>query len=63
VKLSKGEIERAMKNTEGIYLEYLFDEPILKGATIYLTYLLDKPESEKERHTKTIMIDLKQYSR
>ena len=63
VKLPKGEVERAMKNTEEIHPEYLFDEPILKGPTIYLTYLLDKPESEKERHTKTIIIDLKKYSR
>ena len=63
VKLPKGEIERAMKNTEEIHPEYLFDEPILNGTTIYLTYLLNKPESEKEQLTKTITIDLKKYSR
>jgi hypothetical protein len=63
VKLPKGEIEKAMKNMEEIYPEYLFDEPILKGTTVYLTYLLDKPEKRKKRHTKTIMIDLKNYSR
>jgi len=63
VKLLKGEIERAMKSTEEIHPEYLFDEPILKGTTVYLTYLLDKTEKGKKRHTKTIMIDLKNYSR
>jgi hypothetical protein len=59
VKLPRGEIERAMKNTKETEPEFLFDEPILKGTTVYLTYLLDKPESGKKRHTKTIMIDLK----
>jgi hypothetical protein len=63
VKLPKGEIERAMRNTEETQPEFLFDEPILKRTTVYLTYLLDKPESEKKRHTKTIMIDLKKYNR
>lgn len=62
-KLSKGEIEKSLAKTEQIYPEYLFDEPILKGATIFLTYLLDKPISENTRRTKTIAIDLKKYSR
>ena len=63
LKLPKGEIEKALKKTEEIYPEYLFDKPILKGTTIYLTYLLDRPKNEKVRHTKTITIDLKKYSR
>ena len=63
VKLPKGEIERATQNAEETQPEFLFDEPILKGTTVYLTYLLDKPESEKKRHTQTILIDLKKYNR
>jgi len=63
ITLTKGEINKALEATGEMFPEYLFDEPILKGTTIYLTYLLDKPKSEKVRHTKTIIIDLKKYSR
>jgi hypothetical protein len=63
LKLQKGEIEYALEKTEETYPEYLFDEPVIKEATIYLTYYTDRLKNEKSRQTKTITIDLNKYSR
>ncbi len=63
IKLTKGEINKALKATNVMFPEHLFEEPILKGTDVYLTYLLVKSKSNKVRQTKTLIIDLKKYSR
>ena len=63
VQLSKGQIEKALEETEQIYPEYLFDEPIIRGDTIILTYYLRKAKSNSDKPVKVITIDKKKYSR
>lgn len=63
IKLQKGEIESALEKTEETYPEYLFDEPVIKDATIYLTFYTEKPNYEGIRQVKSITIDLNKYSR
>lgn len=63
VPLPKGQIEKAMNETELIYPEYLFDEPRVMGDSISLTYYLRKPKNNTDRPVKTVTLDLKKYSR
>jgi hypothetical protein len=62
IDLIKGEIDKALEETEQIYPEYLFQKPIIDDDTITLIYYLRKPTNTSNKPTKTITINLKKYS-
>jgi hypothetical protein len=59
IKLSADEIATAMDNTEQMYPEYLFDEPIVSRDSIILTYYIRKPINSSDKPTKTIKVKMK----
>ena len=63
IKLPNGGLNKVLEQTDRMFPELLFDEPLVKGDTLALTYLTDNPKNFKERKTETIKIDLKKYNR
>jgi hypothetical protein len=59
VKLRPREIANALDNTEQMYPEYLFNEPIIKGDSVIMSYYLRKPKDTSDKPIKTIRISFK----
>jgi hypothetical protein len=62
IALPKGQLDKALRETEQNYPEYLFDEPTVEDNRVTLTYHIKKPKSKTDKKVKKIFIELKKYS-
>jgi hypothetical protein len=62
IKLPNDQIDKALRNNEEMYPEYLFEEPVLNGTILKLAFRLKRSKSKNDTVLiKKITIDLKEY--
>lgn len=61
INLPRGDIEKALKNTDYMFPEQMFTEPVIINDTLILKYSTDKYVEGKQLKYKTIKISLKKY--